>query len=341
MIVVRDISKDFKIPLKKEGLAGAIQGLFTRKYILKKAVKSINFSIQQGEVVGLIGPNGAGKSTLIKILCGILVPDTGHIETLGFIPYKHRKRYTPNIGVVFGQRSQLWWDLPVYESYTLLKKIYHIDTSTFNRRLEEFAELLEVKRLFRQPVRTLSLGEKMRCELIASLLHNPQLLFLDEPTIGLDIVAKIKIRNFIKEWNKKNKSTVILTTHDLSDIHDICKRIIIIDEGNIVFDGEMDSVIKKFGAFRRLTLNFAQNNVSVERIYQSFNCDKNISIEELEVVNEGNNSFLIKFSDTNNSIISLIDNILNNFSVCDVKIQEPSIETIVRLIYEKKVSLNS
>ncbi|MDI6703253.1 MAG: ATP-binding cassette domain-containing protein [bacterium] len=341
MIILKDISKNFKIPLKKEGLIGAIQGLFTRKYTLKEAVKSISFCIQQGEMVGLIGPNGAGKSTLIKILSGILVPDSGEVEILGFIPYRDRKRYTQNIGVVFGQRSQLWWDLPVYESYTLLKKIYHIDTATFNNRLEEFSELLEIKKLLRQPVRTLSLGEKMRCELIASLLHNPQVLFLDEPTIALDIIAKLKIRNFITEWNKKNNCTVILTTHDLSDIQDICKRIIIINEGNIVFDGEMDTIIKRFSNFRRLVVSFSQDNISPERIFQSFSRDEKVSLRELEIAKGNNNSYLIRFSDTNNSIISLIDNILNNFSVYDIKIQEPSIEMIIKLIYEKKVNLSS
>lgn len=341
MIILNDISKNFKIPLKKEGLTGAVQGLFARKYTLKEALKSISVCIQQGEVVGLIGPNGAGKSTLIKILSGILVPDRGKVESLGFIPYRDRKKYTQNIGVVFGQRSQLWWDLPVYESYTLLKKIYHIDTSTFNKRLEEFSELLEIKNLLSQPVRTLSLGEKMRCELIASLLHNPQVLFLDEPTIGLDIIAKLKIRNFITEWNKKNNCTVILTTHDLSDIQDICKRIIIVDEGNIVVDGEMDMVIKRFSNFRKLVVSFSQNNISTERIYQSFSCAQKVSLKELEVVKGDNNSFLIKFSETNNSIISLIDNILNNFSVYDIKIQEPSIEMVIKLIYEKKVNLTS
>ncbi|MBU0581476.1 MAG: ATP-binding cassette domain-containing protein [Candidatus Margulisbacteria bacterium] len=339
MIMVKDVSKGFKIPLKKEGLYGAIQGLFTRRYIVKEAIKSVSFNIQPGEMVGLIGPNGAGKSTLIKMLCGILVPDTGEIEILGLVPYKHRKKYTRNIGVVFGQRSQLWWDLPVGESYTLLKKIYRVDTPTFNKRLEEFSELLEIKDLLRQPVRTLSLGEKMRCELIASLLHNPPLLFLDEPTIGLDIIAKIKIRGFIKEWNRKSGSTVILTTHDLSDIQDICKRVIIIDEGNILFDTEIDSVIKRFSNFRRLLVNFSEDNVNEQKVYQSFSRDEKISIEELEVANDGNGSYLVKFSQDNNSIISLIDNVLANFSVSDIKIQEPSIETVIRLIYEKKVVL--
>ncbi|MEW6606437.1 MAG: ATP-binding cassette domain-containing protein [bacterium] len=340
MIVAKDISKSFKIPLKKEGLLGAILGLLSRKYILKEAIKSISFSIEQGQIVGIIGPNGAGKSTLIKMLSGILIPDKGEIKSLGFIPYKERRRYTQNIGVVFGQRSQLWWDLPVCESYTLLQKIYRIDTHTFNTRLEELSELLEVKKLLYQPVRTLSLGEKMRCEIIASLLHKPRVLFLDEPTIGLDIIAKTKIRDFIKEWNRKSDCIVILTTHDLSDVQDICRRIIIIDEGNIVFDGNLDTVVKRFSNFRRLIVNFSQDNVSIEKIYQSFGGDKKISIKELEITEEDNN-FLIKFSDANNSIISLIDNLFNNFSVCDVKIQQPSIETVIRLIYEKKVDLNS
>lgn len=341
MIIAKDISKSFKIPLKKEGLFGAIESLLSRKYTLKEAIKPLSFSIEEGEIVGLIGPNGAGKSTLIKILSGILVPDKGEIKSLGFIPHKERKRYTQNIGVVFGQRSQLWWDLPVCESYALLKKIYHVDTCAFNTRLGELLELLEVKKLLYQPVRTLSLGEKMRCELIASLLHKPQVLFLDEPTIGLDIIAKAKIRDFIKGWNRKSNCIVILTTHDLSDIQDICRRIIIIDEGNIVFDGKMETIVKRFSNFRRLVVNFSQDNLSIEKIYQSFGCDKKISIKELEITEEDNNSFLIKFSDTNNSVISLIDNLFNNFSVCDVKIQEPSIEGIIRLIYEKKVSLNS
>ncbi len=337
-MVVENVSKNFNIPYKKEGLSGAIQGLFSRRYTLKEAIKSVSFCIKPGEIVGFIGPNGAGKSTLIKMLCGILVPDAGKIEILGFVPHKHRKRYTRNIGVVFGQRSQLWWDLPVVESYTLCKKIYRIDTHAFNERLKKLSELLEIKNLLHQPVRTLSLGEKMRCEIVAALLHNPPLLFLDEPTIGLDIIAKIKIRRFIKEWSEESGSIVLLTTHDLSDIQDICKRVIIIDEGNILFDGEIDSVIKRFSNFRRLQVDFFQDNMNIERVHQSFSQDKKISLEELEVSQGENNSYLIKFSQTNNSIISLIDNLLANFSVSDIKIQEPLIETVVRLIYERKNS---
>lgn len=339
MIILKNISKSFKIPFKKQGLTGAIQGLFSKKYILKEALKPISLNIKQGEIVGIIGPNGAGKSTLIKILCGILVPDTGQIEILGFIPYKDRKRYTKNIGVVFGQRTSLWWDLPVYESYTLLKKIYRIDTHTFDKRLEEFSKILLIKHLLYQPVRTLSLGEKMRCELVASLLHNPQLIFLDEPTIGLDIIAKIKIRDFIKRWNKENNCTVILTTHDLSDIQDICNRIVIIDEGKSIFDGNTQTIIKNFSDLRGLWVNFSEDNINVERIHHAFSCDKKISPKELEILNGGNNSYLIKFSKTYNSVVSLIDNLLNNFMITDIKIQEPSIETIIRLIYEKKVNV--
>ncbi|MEJ2007796.1 MAG: ATP-binding cassette domain-containing protein [Acidobacteriota bacterium] len=239
IIEVQDLTKEFRSFRRREGVWGAMQNLFVRERITVSAVDHVNFSIEPGEVVGYIGANGAGKSTTVKMLTGILVPTSGHIVANGYVPYRDRRRYTKHIGVVFGQRTQLWWDIAVIESFKLLKEIYEVSDADYRERLGIFSEILNLKDYLNTPVRKLSLGQRMRCDIAASLLHNPPLLFLDEPTIGLDVVAKDRIREFLKEVNRMERTTVLLTTHDLSDIEELCSRIIVIDKGKTLFDGAL------------------------------------------------------------------------------------------------------
>ena len=241
-IEVNHITKSFKVAKKKSGLKEAFKSFFKRDYKIVEAVKDISFSIEKGEIVGYIGPNGAGKSTTIKILSGILTPDSGTVLVDGRTPYKNRIEHVREIGVVFGQRSQLWWDVPVIDSFELLKDIYSISDSLYHNNLEELTELLNLKELLRSPARQLSLGQRMRCEIAASLLHSPRILFLDEPTIGLDAVSKLAVREFILKQNKTHGTTVILTTHDMQDIEALTNRIILIGKGQILIDGTLEDI---------------------------------------------------------------------------------------------------
>lgn len=242
MITFQDIRKSYRVARRESGLGNAVKSFFKRDYTLIDAIKGISFSISDGEMVGYIGPNGAGKSTTIKILSGILMPDGGTCVVNGQVPWKDRKEYVKQIGVVFGQRSQLWWDIPVMDSFALLQAIYAIPASTYRCKLDELTQLLHLEDLLKTPTRQLSLGQRMRCELAASLLHDPKLLFLDEPTIGLDAVSKIAVRDFIKKMNEDHKTTVILTTHDMQDIEAITNRVILIGRGQKLMDGTLDDL---------------------------------------------------------------------------------------------------
>lgn len=250
-INVQDISKTFKVAKRRSGLKATLKSFFKRNYIYVEAVKDISFQIEKGEIVGYIGPNGAGKSTTIKILSGILVPDSGKCTINGLVPYKDRQKYVKDIGVVFGQRSQLWWDIPAEDTFDLLKDIYNISDEEFQKNKEELTTLLNIKDIMGIPVRQLSLGQRMRCEIAASLIHNPSILFLDEPTIGLDAVSKEIVRDFIKKLNKEKKTTVILTTHDMSDIEALAKRIILIGKGQILYDGTLNHLKKNMVILKR------------------------------------------------------------------------------------------
>lgn len=247
LIEARGLTKEFRIFRRREGVAGAFRDLFFREYKTLKAVDGIDFTVEKGEMVGYIGANGAGKSTTIKMLTGILVPSSGSVVVNGYVPYEEREDYTLGIGVVFGQRSQLWWDIAVIESFKLLRRIYNVSKEDFDKRLKEFDDLLEINSFLHLPVRKLSLGQRMRCDLVAALLHNPAILFLDEPTIGLDVLAKARIREFLKEINNVYKTTIILTTHDLGDIEALCSRVAIIDKGKMLFDGFVDDLYLKWG----------------------------------------------------------------------------------------------
>lgn len=245
MITFQDIRKSYRVARRESGLGNAVKSFFKRDYTTIDAIKGISFSIDDGEMVGYIGPNGAGKSTTIKILSGILMPDSGTCTVNGQVPWKDRKEYVKQIGVVFGQRSQLWWDIPVMDSFELLRAIYAIPASTYRSKLDELTELLHLEEFLKTPTRQLSLGQRMRCELAASLLHDPKLLFLDEPTIGLDAVSKIAVRDFIKKMNEEHKTTVILTTHDMQDIEAITNRVILIGRGQKLMDGTLHDLRAK------------------------------------------------------------------------------------------------
>ncbi|EOD00508.1 ABC transporter ATP-binding protein [Caldisalinibacter kiritimatiensis] len=263
MIEVESLNKTFKVSKRNAGVFAAVKSLFNPKYTTVRALEDVSFKIDEGEIVGYIGPNGAGKSTTIKIISGILVPDSGKCNILGLTPWKNRINHVKNIGVVFGQRSQLWWDVPVIDSFHLLKDIYKIPTKVFKDNLDLLTSTLDISSILTTPVRQLSLGQQMRCEIAASLLHNPKILFLDEPTIGLDAVSKIAVRNFIKNINKEKNVTVILTTHDMSDIEALADRIILIGKGRILLDGSLTELKNRFATHKTLTVDFKENTEDI------------------------------------------------------------------------------
>lgn len=252
------------MPKRSNGLLQATKSLFYREHTIVEALNEISFAINPGEIVGYIGPNGAGKSTTIKIMSGILVPDGGTCSIMGFTPWKDRVEYVKNIGVVFGQRSQLWWDVPVIDSFELLKDIYKIPPQDYKTTLDLLIETLELKDIINAPVRQLSLGQRMRCEIAASLLHNPNILFLDEPTIGLDAVSKIAVRQFIKTINQEKGVTVVLTTHDMNDIEALANRVILIGKGSLLYDGKIEELRKRFGTHKTITADYRKNTNSFD-----------------------------------------------------------------------------
>lgn len=256
MIELSGITKTFRVARRNAGLGEAVKALFRKEYTTIEALKDVSFTISEGEMVGYIGPNGAGKSSTIKIMSGILTPDSGECKINGRTPWKERIAHVREIGVVFGQRSQLWWDVPVADSFELLKDIYKVDEARFKRNLNELTQLLDIGEIIRTPARQLSLGQRMRCEIAASLLHEPKVLFLDEPTIGLDAVSKIAVRDFIKAINREKKTTVILTTHDMQDIEALTERIILIGKGQILLDGALSELKRRSSGIKTLTVDY-------------------------------------------------------------------------------------
>ncbi|MEW6686312.1 MAG: ATP-binding cassette domain-containing protein [Candidatus Edwardsbacteria bacterium] len=326
LVRVRSLCKYFKTFNRKEGLWGAVQNLFVRDYTLVKAVDNISFQIERGEIVGYIGPNGAGKSTTIKMLTGILVPTSGEIFVGGLVPWKNRYEHVKKIGVVFGQRTQLWWDIAVFEGLKLLQKIYEVPQKDFEERLKKFDEILGISEFLSVPVRKLSLGQRMRCDLVASLLHNPALVFLDEPTIGLDIAVKSKIRQFIKNINQEFDTTIILATHDLNDIEELCARIIIIDKGKILYDGKIGGLKDKVGGKCRIFFEF-NYPLKVQEVLSVID-SRRVEVKEID-------PFKIECS-FNKKLVSssrLIEKVLLKFSVRDLTLEEPAIEEVVKQIY--------
>lgn len=319
-IEVKHICKTFKVPLKSVGKFGTLKTFFSRKYKYIKAIDDISFSIKKGEIVGYIGPNGAGKSTTIKILSGILVPDSGNVLIKKQIPWKDRKKYVSSIGVVFGQRSQLWWDIPAIDSFNLLKDIYKLDNDEYKKTLNELVDMLNLKDIINIPVRQLSLGSRMRCEIAASLLHKPELLFLDEPTIGLDAVSKKIVREFIKKINKQNKVTVILTTHDMSDIEALAKRIILIGRGKVLYDGTLDKLKKNYDYLRKITVK-TKDKVDIKRDY----------IVKSNKIKEGM-EYIIDIRKT--EISSFINYLSSKISIVDIDIDSGNIDELIVRLYE-------
>ncbi|NHM33298.1 ABC transporter ATP-binding protein [Neobacillus terrae] len=327
-IEVENLRKEFKGYSSRSGLKGAFRDLFTRNYKIVPAVNDISFSVKQGEMVGYIGENGAGKSTTIKMLTGILTPTSGRIMVNGMNPHQERERFVQTIGVVFGQRSQLWWDIAVQESFRLLKKVYKVSDAHYNEHMNHVIKTLDIEPLLDKPVRKLSLGQRMRCELAAALIHNPPLLFLDEPTIGLDVLVKLKIREFLKEINEKYNTTILLTTHDLSDIEALCQRVIMLDEGNIIYDGALNSLKEKWGEGKELQfqflkdpeLNAVQNLTRGMPVYWELDEKKMVFSAMIE----------------DNELVSrTIAKVAEAYQIRDMKINEISTEEIIRNIYEK------
>jgi ABC-2 type transport system ATP-binding protein len=329
IIQVQDLSKVYRIVEKDPGIAGSFKALFRPRYKDILAVDQINFSIEPGEMVGYIGVNGAGKSTTIKMLTGILVPSGGAVRVLDRDPYHQRVANARDIGVVFGQRSQLWWDLPLIESLNFIQRIYEIPPEQFKRRLDEFAETLELKALFGTPIRNLSLGQKMRAELAATLIHDPLVVYLDEPTIGLDLIVKERIREFIKEQNRQRNVTVILTTHDLGDIEEVCQRVIMIDSGHIIYDGPLSLIKDRFGKFREITLETVNPIGTIELPPGS------------EIVAQEERRLTLRFDRTATSASHVAAAIMNQLDVADFSLAEPDLASIVKQIYNGALHIES
>lgn len=330
MIKVENLSKEFKISKKYPGFKGALRSFFSTEYTIKKAVDDISFEINDGEIVGYIGANGAGKSTTIKMMTGILTPSSGRIIVDGVIPYENREKNAKNIGVVFGQKTQLWWDLPVSETFPLLKDIYGVSDEDYEERMNYFKEILGLDEFFLSPVRTLSLGQRMRADLAAALIHNPKIIYLDEPTIGLDVVVKESVRKAIKDINEKYGTTIILTTHDLNDIEELCNRIIIIDSGKKIYDGELEGVKEQFGYLTIIEIQLKDKS-NIEKInFARFKDDDfKLNMKESKVS--------ITFNKNNISSADIIGEVMKKSKVIDFNIKETSIEDIVKKMYKNEV----
>lgn len=325
IIQVKNLTKIFKKQKKREGIIGGLKDLVQRNYSDFKAVDNIGLSINEGELLGYIGPNGAGKSTSIKMLTGILKSTSGTMNVLGYDPFRDRKTYTCSIGVVFGQRTQLWWDIAVIESFKLLAKIYRVNDADYKKRLDILCDVLDLRDLLNTPVRKLSLGQRMKCDLAASLLHQPKILFLDEPTIGLDAIAKDSIRGFLKYINKEFKTTILLTTHDLKEIEELCSRILILDKGIIVYDGSISKIKSLPGLKRSLVVDFS-TEIAADKLNSLFH-------EKLIYEMQGARRAICQYDHQELPTADLLKDILANFNVSDVILSEPNIEDVIKKIY--------
>ncbi|PMC33833.1 daunorubicin ABC transporter ATP-binding protein [Bacillus sp. UMB0899] len=335
IIEVKQLRKEFKSYSSRQGLKGAFRDLLNRQYKTIPAVNDVSFTVGQGEMVGYIGENGAGKSTSIKMLTGILTPTSGEVLVNGMNPHKEREQFVRSIGVVFGQRSQLWWDIAVQESFRLLKKVYKVSDKDYNEHMEHVISTLDIGPLLDKPVRKLSLGQRMRCELAAALIHNPPLLFLDEPTIGLDVLVKLKIRQFLKEMNEKYKTTILLTTHDLSDIEALCERVIMLDEGKVIYDGALAKLRSHWGEGKQIEFQFEQEVLEEQLSFLT---------QDLDVVWQKGDKLLTwnaLVSDTEAQMSELIGRVVGTHQITDLSVKEISTEEVIRNIYEKGEALSS
>ena len=327
IIQVHKLQKYFKVMQHHRGRLATLRNLFERSYRLVRAVDGVSFAIQPGELVGYLGPNGAGKSTTMKMLTGLLVPTAGELRVNGFVPWQDRKQYVARIGAVFGQRTTLWWDLPVIESFDLLQHIYRIPAGRYQQNLAEFTTMLEMAPFLHTPVRSLSLGQRMRADICAALLHDPPILFLDEPTIGLDVVAKERIRQFIQHINAERQTTVILTTHDLGDVEKLCKRVMIIDTGRLLFDGSLETIKQRFGGQRELVVDFAETYEIVD-------------VTGARVTGREGQRVTFQFERGEINASDLIGRISADYRIRDLEVRESDIESTIRRIYEERLLEN-
>jgi len=322
-IELKNLVKRFKTKQKEAGLAGSFKSLFKSKYKELIAVDNVSFNLKKGEIVGFIGPNGAGKSTTIKILAGILFPDSGDISVLGMNPQKDRKKLAFKIGCVFGQKPQLWYHLPAIDTFNLFSKIYELDDEEYKKRLDSLVKMFEVEEILNTPVRKLSLGQRMRCEIVASMLHKPEILFLDEPTIGLDIVAKQKIRELIMDLNKKEKVTILLTSHDTQDIEHLCERIIIINHGRVVYDGSIEKLQKDYLSNKIVSVKFSSEF-------------KGLDMLGIRTISSNKYSADFEIKTEKISIQKFIDSLIKKYDIIDINIAGTPIEEVITKIYGEK-----
>lgn len=324
MIEVKNLSKKYEYYKKQPGLWASVKSLFFREKLFKEAVTEINFKIKEGELVGFLGPNGAGKTTTLKMLSGILHPDGGEARVLGFDPYKRQAEYQKQFALVMGNKNQLWWDLPAIESFILNKEIYEVSDEDFKKNLDELVELLDIKDILNVQVRKLSLGQRMKCELVAALLHKPKVLFLDEPTLGLDVVAQKNVRDFIHKYNKLNKTTIILTSHYMEDIKELCQRVIIIDKGKIIYDGKLDELIRRYAPYKKIKITFNREKISRDQLVGFGEVDElNSHFASLKVLRE-----------KTKEIASQI--LISGLPVDDILIDEMQADEVIRGIFSGK-----
>ncbi len=321
-IDVKNLTKTFKIHQKETGLKGSLKALFWRETIFKEAVKSASFSILEGELVGFLGPNGAGKTTLLKMLSGILYPTSGQVSVLGYTPWDRNRDYQRQFAIVMGQKNQLWWDLPPSESFLLNRDIYGINPNVFQRTIDEMVDLLDLKELLNIPVRQLSLGQRMKCELVASLLHQPRVLFLDEPTIGLDVISQEKIRSFIQEYNRLKKTTVLLTSHYMQDVEQLCKRVLVINHGGIVYDGALSALSERYVDHKVIKIRFSSAQ------------DANPPSTLESVVEWDASHAVLKVQ--KKEVARITHQLLGQYAIDDLSVEEVEIEEVIRRIFEEQ-----
>lgn len=324
LIDVQNLSKEFLLAKREKGFLNALRSFWSPQYISKQALHELSFCVKKGELIGFIGQNGAGKSTAIKILSGILVPTSGQVRVFDKTPWKERTEVVKRIGVVFGQKTQLWWDLPVYESFNLLKAIYKVEEEKYKSRISQLIEILELEDIVKVPVRLLSLGQRMRAEIAASLLHSPEILFLDEPTIGLDAACKLALRDFIKTLNKEQETTIVLTTHDMDDIEALCSRVLVIDKGSLYFDGSLQKLRSRISPERRLVIDL-------------LHADENIAVKLARLVAVEGHRVTFHFNPEEVTATDLIAEITAKHSITDLYIENLPIAEIIAKFYKRAV----
>jgi ABC-2 type transport system ATP-binding protein len=317
IILLNSLSKHYKVPVRKSGLKASLGSLFKREYVIVKAVDEINFQIEQGEVVGFLGPNGAGKTTTLKMLSGLLYPTTGGVTVLGFVPSQRQSEFLRQITLVMGNRQQLVWDLPALDSFELMRSIYAIPTQEFTRTRDDFIDLLELKNLVNKPVRNLSLGERMKMEIAGALLHRPKVLFLDEPTLGLDVTMQRRIRTFISEYNQRYGATVLLTSHYMADVEALCKRVIVIHHGKLLFDGELSDLVGQFSAFKTVGVTLQTSGANLEKYGQ--------------VINQDGTRFMLRVPKAETAQVTA--RLLADLPVDDLNVEDPPIEDVIEQVF--------